>query len=777
MRAILFFMTFAVFVVTVVWRVDQMMFGDKLAWAEAQSRAQMSALATALETEVNSLKNLLVLSFSEVEQGRKDYSSNRPYSQFQMMAKLLPPNLKDDKKDWQVVSSFFKENSTVKNWAPSYITLVLKAIKESDIRSGSANVYSMMDPSRKPYLLLVIRGSGNWYAGLLGTEVFQGMMDRQKGLKSTVFVVNLQGQALGHTTQEYVGSLLTEDPIVAELMKSNVGNGFGTFQNLKGDAVQGLYEQVERSNIYAVITTSISSLSAGRNSVRMQLAIMGLGLGLIGLAAFVFTDRNNKLREASNFPQAPPLMTPAVPALASVASGNLMTGPEKMKAYTQVASSLSHELKPPLTSILGHAQLAMNQSEGAPLEHLQRIEKEARSARDIVQKLLIFAGEDKLPSQKIGLETPMNKALKAVEGKILSKGIKLTKNIQSVPQFTMSADLVAKAIENVLVNSIEAMERAPRKELTISLQAEGPQISLSIADTGEGISAPDLNKIFDPFFTTRSGGQHVGLGLSTAMGIFKEAFGEVHVDSEKAKGTTVKIVFNPQEGLLTSSGEIPAAAPMKATPIRNKPAEDVPIAAAATSAKLLPSAPLPSEAQKASVLERAERAAFAPPAAKEPTYSDPMPMDPLLVDTTIERLIEDDLMDMPPIPSKDDFTLRNRQTAAEEQTKIEISSASAELPQAEMPAMQASAEPQASSMDLDLDFELQVDAALRPNDTAAAPRPKPSAAPAPAPAPNVAAKPEKSFSSKIDRPKIEIRKKSSRLDEVQVAVRRPGERL
>src|SRR4051812_20960791 len=68
MRAILFFLTFSVFVVTVVWRVDQMMFGDKLAWAEAQSRAQMSALATALETEVNSLKNLLVLSFAEVEQ-------------------------------------------------------------------------------------------------------------------------------------------------------------------------------------------------------------------------------------------------------------------------------------------------------------------------------------------------------------------------------------------------------------------------------------------------------------------------------------------------------------------------------------------------------------------------------------------------------------------------------------------------------------------------------------------------------------------------------------
>lgn len=694
MRATIFFLTFVVFIATVVWRVDQVMFGDKLAWGEAQSRAQMSALSHALEIEIRSLKDMLLMSYSEVELGKKDFSSHRPYSQFQMMSKLLPPNQKEDRKDWQVVSTFFQENSPTKKWAAPYITLALKSVKEEDVKSSSANVYTLMDPSRKPYLLLLARGGANWYAGLLGSEVFQGLMDRQKGQKSTVFAVNLQGQALGHTTQEYVGSLLTEDPLVSELIKSSVGSGFGIFKDLKGESVQGLYEQVEGTNIYSVITTPVSSLTENRDKVRWQFILMGLGLAMIGLGVFVYLDRGGP--KDPGLRPLPAYVAPAAPVPASISSGNIPASGDRMKAYTQVASSLSHELKSPLSSILGHAQLALNHVEDeSARDHLDKIETEARSARELVQKLLIFAGEDKVTSQKMGLETVLNKALKHVEGKILSKGIKLQRNIQSVPQFTMAGDLLVKALENVLLNAIEAMERAPKKELAVHLQAQGPEIELTISDTGEGISPTDLPKIFDPFFTTRNGAQHVGLGLSTALGIFKEAFGEVHVDSEKGKGTSVKIVFNPQENLMETAAktETPKAMP-KAPSVPAAPVNPV----------TPPSAPgLPSAVT-----------AKAPAPLSE---DDLILLDPLLVDNTIEKLIEDDVPDMPPSPEE-----------------LELEPAPAPAPREKTSA---------------------------PSQAASEPEP---------------ARPVPSFSSKIDKPKIEIKKKTSRLDEMQVAVRRPGER-
>jgi two-component system NtrC family sensor kinase len=698
MRATIFFLTFAVFTATVVWRVDQVMFGDKLAWGEAQARAQMSAISKALEVKVSGLRNIILLSFSEVELAKKDFGGNKAYSEFQMMARLLPPNLKEDRKDWQLISTFFQENSPAKKWATAYITLALKSVRESEIKSASVHVFSLMDPSRKPYLLLLTRGGANWYAGLMGIEAFQGLMDRQKGQKSTVFVVNPQGQALGHTTQEYVGSLLTEDPLVAEMIKANVGSGYGIFRDLRGESIQGLYEQVDNTNLFAVITTPIQAMTANRDSVRWQLVLMGFGLGLIGLAVFVLNDRSQPRQ------RPPPHLAGAaaseVPA--AVTSSQVTTGQEKMKAYTHVASSLSLELRSPLASILGHTHLALNQVQDAGVQaHLRKIEEEARTAREMVQKLLIFSGQDKFTTQTASLETVLQKALKAVEGKLISKGVRVQKSIQSVPPFTMAGDLVAKAIENLLLNAIEAMERAPKKELSVQLRAEGPDIELIISDSGEGISNSDLPKIFDPFFTTRSGAHHVGLGLSTALGIFKEAFGEVSVVSEKGKGTQVIVTFRPQERLLQQSA--PAEVPRKA-PVASM---SIPEAISAKANDFELTKPI-VEAQPASV----------PAAAAKPRPE--LQLDPILVDNTIERLIEDDLPDMPPPPR--------------------------ELNAVELVAEQISAQALSSSVT------------------------KPVVAQTQGP-------PKTDFSAKIDKPKIEIKKKASKLDNLQVSVRRPGERV
>lgn len=695
----IFMISFAAFAAVLVWRADQLLFGDKLSWSEAQSRAQMSAVVHALNGEVQSLSDILNLGFSEIEMAKKDFPAGKAYSKFQMVAKILPPNLKDDKKDWQIVSSFFQEKTSVKSWASSYIGLALKTVKETDIKPGSTNVYALMDPSRKPFLLFVSHGNGNWYAGLAGPQVFQGLTDRQKGQLSSLFVVNMQGQALAHTTPEYVGNLLTEDPLVQEAMKSSLGSGAGVFRDLRGESVQGFYEQIGSSNLYAVITTPLTGLTKNRNQVKMQFAMMAGGLCLLGLALFVLVYKETAPapKGLAAYPMAP--VGPQTVSAPKVSEQP--TAP--MKAYVKVASSLSHELKSPLTSILGHAQLAGHEiTDGKAKEHLDKIEQEARSARDIIQKLLIFAGEDKFTSSKVGLETVLNKALKNVEGKTLSKGIKLTKNIHSVPPFTMASDLIVKALESILQNAIEAMERAPKKEMTVSLKAEGSVIDLSVTDTGEGIAAQDLEKIFDPFFTTRSGTQHVGLGLSTAMGILKESFGEIQVQSEKGKGTTVSIRFTPQD-MMKSAEAIPAATP--------------PVAPA--------KAGVPSMARPATNTHGIadDMTVDLPSLKAKATFNDELTvgLDPLLVNNAIDKLIdgEDDEVPLKPDP------LADKKLAAD---------AVADLPPAPKPEF-------SDEQTMDMGVYQQG-----------------------------------GHTSKIDKPKMEIKKKASKLDSIQVAVRRPGDK-
>jgi len=77
-----------------------------------------------------------------------------------------------------------------------------------------------------------------------------------------------------------------------------------------------------------------------------------------------------------------------------------------------------------------------------------------------------------------------------------------------------------------------------RGTLTLSSCCENGVGKISIADTGSGIPAENLEKIFDPFFTTKPPGQGTGLGLHNVRGIIKKYRGEIRVESEVGKGTT-----------------------------------------------------------------------------------------------------------------------------------------------------------------------------------------------------------------------------------------------
>lgn len=686
----IFLIFFGVFVGALVYRVDQLFYADKLSWSEAQSRSQMSAVVHGLEVDLNSLQTMLTLSFSELESNQSSLT-DQPFERFEMMAKILPPNSAEGKTDWQMVTAFFRNQSEVQKWAQSYATLALKTIKPTEIKKGSSGVFTILDPARKPFILMVTHGPGNWYAALMKPQVFQKLMDRQKGLKSELFLVNRQGQTLGHITAEYVGSLLSEDPMVKEIVQAATTTGGGVFKNLKGERVQGFYEQIGNSNFYAVITTPMKELLKGREDLKMQLILLGGGLCLIGLAIFFVAykpEKENEILRPSAAPQAiapapvvtAPAMTSSSRPISSLPANGGASVQEKMQAYKTVASSLSHELKNPLTSILGHTQLAKTQGEGSLKEHLAKIEEEAREARDLIQKLLVFTGEDKSKTTRTSLQSVLTRSLKAVEGRMTTKGIRLNKDLKDVPEFDMATDQMSRAIENVLVNAIEAMERAPQKNLGVKLWSEGKEVFLEIQDSGEGISPQNLEKIFDPFFTTRSG-QHVGLGLSTSLGIVRAFHGDIRVKSEVGKGTTIEIKFSPLE--VTQAPEAPAKVPSVTIPKANQPFSDE----------------LTQDIHAKTIEE----------SVPEHTVA----LDPILIDESVESMIDED-----PLADK----------------KV------SEIQEEALPPAPADEFSDEKTVDIGT-FQKQ------------------------------------GFTSKVDKPKIEFKKKAGRAEQFQVQVRRPGDRV
>jgi len=108
----------------------------------------------------------------------------------------------------------------------------------------------------------------------------------------------------------------------------------------------------------------------------------------------------------------------------------------------------------------------------------------------------------------------------------------------TLPPVAGNPSELSEVMTNIMKNSLEAMPDGGTLSLDTSL--DDGLVVLSISDTGQGIPKEVRGRIFDPFFTTK-GPQRMGLGMSVSYGIIKRHHGDITVQSEEGKGTSVII--------------------------------------------------------------------------------------------------------------------------------------------------------------------------------------------------------------------------------------------
>jgi two-component system sensor histidine kinase KdpD len=212
---------------------------------------------------------------------------------------------------------------------------------------------------------------------------------------------------------------------------------------------------------------------------------------------------------------------------------------EKEGLRTALLSSLSHDLRTPISTILASASsLSVNDANFRPecrLELVSAIETEAERLNLYVSNLLdmtrLESGALDVRRTAVDPSEAMGAALERMRRRLAGRRI--------VRQFDARGCVVRAdpiLLEQVLVNVLEnaASFSPPGSEIIAGVAADAHRATLSITDAGPGVPESELPKIFDKFFrgrTDRARRPGVGLGLSVARGIVEAFDGEIAVES------------------------------------------------------------------------------------------------------------------------------------------------------------------------------------------------------------------------------------------------------
>ena len=232
------------------------------------------------------------------------------------------------------------------------------------------------------------------------------------------------------------------------------------------------------------------------------------------------------------------------------------------RVKNEFISTASHDLRNPITTISGFAQLL---SQAGPLnerqeDFAQRIQAAAGHMRELVQNLLDLAKMDmglELKQESLDLNTLLagiaNEFQPQAEAKEQSLSLKEAKGKLEVRGDTLQ---LQQALRNLVGNAIKYTPVGGSVDL--SIQTDESQATISVKDTGYGIPADDLPHIFDRFYRVRNEAvkdiEGNGLGLAIVKSIIEKHGGQLNVESEPGKGScfTIALPLVPIETLTDS---------------------------------------------------------------------------------------------------------------------------------------------------------------------------------------------------------------------------------
>lgn len=240
------------------------------------------------------------------------------------------------------------------------------------------------------------------------------------------------------------------------------------------------------------------------------------------------------------------------------AQGRLIQS-EKLAAVGRLASGIVHDVKNPLTVILGYAGLIKSKlrkrdpaitSQLGIAEDLNNIEKGIEYCTEVINGLLKFARPGDPAKTRVDLNEVIRNTLMFVHVETHKVGVKITTSYgDPLPALMLDESQIKQVMINIILNAVQAMDKDEKTILiTSEVIARGGSswVRIAFRDNGKGMLDEERRRVFEPFYTTKEqgvGSGGTGLGLAVSFMIIESHGGSIEVDSEIGVGTTFSVLL------------------------------------------------------------------------------------------------------------------------------------------------------------------------------------------------------------------------------------------
>ena len=218
---------------------------------------------------------------------------------------------------------------------------------------------------------------------------------------------------------------------------------------------------------------------------------------------------------------------------------------EKMAAVGQLVSGIAHELNNPLTSIMGYAQLLLNQRVSKVRSGEARmIFEEAERASRIVKNLLSYARQAGPERTRTDVNEIVERTVALRDYELKIQNITVRCDLEpKLPDTLADPHQLQQAVLNLLINAEQAIlgSRGYGRIQVRTRKISDSRLSIEISDDGPGIPPEISLRVFDPFFTTKSAGLGTGLGLAIVYRIVEQHEGKVVFENIPSGGAKFTI--------------------------------------------------------------------------------------------------------------------------------------------------------------------------------------------------------------------------------------------